>query len=239
MANATIGRAMGLIIKNVGGIRKGIEDMGTLGNPCKYSTVIAEREEENPWEPLHVEFGFNRDDSTITVFQPNAFDHIGAGSGNAKMVLADMVYNVMPGKVGLNLFLVAPDTAKALFEEGLTKKEVSEYIYEYARIPAYRFTRFTRESYSPTTIKIKSSGKAGVASLKLLPLNPMEQVRIFVDPGCIKIVVAGGPHTAVGLFGGLKREESHDWVTKKVTLPANWDKLVKKYKDLVPKYALY
>jgi len=62
IANAAIGRAMGLIIKNIGGVRKGIEDMGVLGNPGKYSMVIAENEEDSPWEPLHVEQGFNKED---------------------------------------------------------------------------------------------------------------------------------------------------------------------------------
>jgi len=57
IANAAIGRAMGLIIKNIGGARKGIEDMGVLGNPGKYSSVIAEQEEASPWEPLHVSAG--------------------------------------------------------------------------------------------------------------------------------------------------------------------------------------
>ena len=51
MANASIGRAMGLIVKNLGGARKGVEDMGVLGNPAKYSMVLAENEEASPWEP--------------------------------------------------------------------------------------------------------------------------------------------------------------------------------------------
>ena len=48
IANAAIGRAMGLIVKNIGGIRKGIEDMAVIGNPIKYTTVLAENEEESP-----------------------------------------------------------------------------------------------------------------------------------------------------------------------------------------------
>jgi len=57
IANATIGRAMGLIVKNLGGARKGMEDMGVLGNPGKYTMALAENEEASPdgWEPLHVQ----------------------------------------------------------------------------------------------------------------------------------------------------------------------------------------
>jgi hypothetical protein len=54
LPNAAIGRAMGLIVKNIGGARKGIEDMGTLGDAMKYTLVIGENEENSPWEPLHV-----------------------------------------------------------------------------------------------------------------------------------------------------------------------------------------
>ena len=72
MANATIGRAMGLIVKNIGGIRKGMEDMGTMGNPGKYTLVIAENEEESPWEPLHVQGSFEINDSALSIFMQDS-----------------------------------------------------------------------------------------------------------------------------------------------------------------------
>jgi len=55
-----IGRALGLIVKNIGGKRKGVEDMGVNRQSGEYSTSIAENEEESPWEPLHVEAGFKK-----------------------------------------------------------------------------------------------------------------------------------------------------------------------------------
>jgi hypothetical protein len=64
---------MGLIVKNIGGIRKGVEDMAVIGNPLKYTAVLAENEDESPWEPMHVEQGFKKGDSTITVAVGNAF----------------------------------------------------------------------------------------------------------------------------------------------------------------------
>ena len=73
IANAAIGRAVGLIVKNIGGARKAIEDMGVIGNPGKYSLVIGEDEEASPWEPLSVERGFKKEDNTVTVFFPNTF----------------------------------------------------------------------------------------------------------------------------------------------------------------------
>src|SRR3990172_6493731 len=53
IANAAVGRAVGMMVKNIGGARKGVEDMGVLGNPAKWSMVLGENEEKDPWEPLH------------------------------------------------------------------------------------------------------------------------------------------------------------------------------------------
>ena len=62
-ANATIGRALQLVIRNVGGGRPGEVDRATLGGPHKYTCCFAEYEERSPWEPLHVERGFQPEDS--------------------------------------------------------------------------------------------------------------------------------------------------------------------------------
>ena len=69
IANAAIGRAVGLIVKNIGGVRKGIEDMGVIGNPMNWnSIIIAENEEASPWKPFHVQKGFKPAESVISIF---------------------------------------------------------------------------------------------------------------------------------------------------------------------------
>ncbi len=67
-ANLTIGRALQLIVRNVGGGRPGGVDRATLGNPGKLGFCFAEREEDSPWEPLHVERGLRADQSAVTLF---------------------------------------------------------------------------------------------------------------------------------------------------------------------------
>ena len=67
-ANATIGRALQLVIRNVGGGRPGEVDRATLGNPGKYTFCFAEDEDGSPWEPLAVERGFAPGTSTVTLF---------------------------------------------------------------------------------------------------------------------------------------------------------------------------
>ena len=67
-ANATIGRALQLVIRNVGGGRPGGVDRATLGNPGKYTFCFAEDEEGSPWEPLSVERGLDPGVSAVTLF---------------------------------------------------------------------------------------------------------------------------------------------------------------------------
>src|SRR3984885_9596384 len=66
-ANATIGRAIRLVLLNVGGAWPGELDKSTLGHPGKYSYCVAENEAASPWAPYHVEKGFSLEDSTVFV----------------------------------------------------------------------------------------------------------------------------------------------------------------------------
>jgi hypothetical protein len=67
-ANATIGRALRLVVRNVGGAKPGGVDRSTLSSPLKFTLCFAEWEEGSPWEPLHVERGFRPEDSVVTAF---------------------------------------------------------------------------------------------------------------------------------------------------------------------------
>ena len=67
-ANASIGRAVRLAIRNIGGAKPGGTERSTLGNPMKITMCFAEWEERSPWTPLHVERGFKPTDSVVTVY---------------------------------------------------------------------------------------------------------------------------------------------------------------------------
>jgi hypothetical protein len=67
-ANATIGRALRLIVRNIGGARPGGVDRSTMSNPMKFTMCFPEWEERSPWDPLHVERGFKAEDSVVTAF---------------------------------------------------------------------------------------------------------------------------------------------------------------------------
>lgn len=67
-ANATIGRALRLVIRNVGGARPGGTERSTFANPMKYTMCFAEWEERSCWPSLHEERGFEKNDSVVTLF---------------------------------------------------------------------------------------------------------------------------------------------------------------------------
>jgi hypothetical protein len=198
IANSTIGRAVGLIVKNIGGARKGVEDMGVFGNPGKYSMVIGENEEASLWEPLSVERGFKKEDSTLTYFAPNCnymtIPQTTDVPGILKMIVSPNI------GAGFSCYLINPQHAGILGREGWTKQKIRAYIVEHS----------------------------------------MAQDNRKHDPDSILIACAGGPGAFMDLITGAGGKGFNcEFVTRKVELPANWDKLVAKYKGIVPTYVRY
>jgi hypothetical protein len=228
IANATIGRAMGFVIKNIGGARKGIEDMGVLGNPGKYSSVIAENEEESPWPPLHVEnsrgHDLGKDSSAVTLFFPNCYTQILPYGSDDKGILNGLIYNLQPGRGGMTTFVLTPTHAKILAKAGWTKPKIKAFVAEFARVPAYRHRAWYDHSLA--------YGRPWMT-----PNNPEDSMSIVTRPELIEIVVAGGSGAFMGILCSSANNET--FVHKKINLPANWAKLVAKYKTWVPVYENY
>jgi hypothetical protein len=225
IANAAIGRAMGLIIKNIGGVRKGIEDMGVMGNPMKYSMVISENEEDSPWEPLHVEYGYDAQDSTITVSYPQSYlQHWPYGS-DAEALLRSIIEN-LPRSMRYTMMLTPPH-AQNLAREGWSKQDIKEFISDYTRVPGSRLNR------------MPAVGGLNAGLFKgRLTIQDGDLVPIIRDPRFIRIIVAGGPGAFIAhAIGGGATPGAKQ--TQKIEFPKNWDKLVKKYKDMVPTHAKY
>ncbi|SVD64009.1 uncharacterized protein METZ01_LOCUS416863, partial [marine metagenome] len=82
-ANATIGRALQLILLNVGGAKPGVMDRSTQGSPAKYAFCFGENEEESPWEPFHQRRGFAVDDSVVTAIPSEAPHNINDHASNS------------------------------------------------------------------------------------------------------------------------------------------------------------
>ena len=141
-ANASIGRAMRLVLMNVGGGIPGEGDQATHGSPAKFSYCVAENEAATPWEPFRVTRGFGRGDSTVTVFSGegphNINDHVCTSAETTLTVVADTMTTVGHNNAGSVIrgdVLVAfgPEHAHTIASGGMSKADVQKFLFERAR----------------------------------------------------------------------------------------------------------
>jgi len=141
-ANATIGRALRLVLQNVGGALPGVYSKSSFASPLRYSYICGENEEENPWSPFHVDCGFNRHDSTVTVFKASNYCNISGGEGvGSEEILRQIASNMPPMYGGGDgaLLLLGVNHARSLYEAGLTKRDLQEKLWGLARLPEDHF----------------------------------------------------------------------------------------------------
>jgi hypothetical protein len=144
-ANVTIGRAVRLVLMNLGGGLPGSGDRATQGSPAKIAYCVAENEAENPWEPLHVEAGLPRDASVVTVFGCEAPHNIQDHYSNTGLGVLRTVAGAM-GQAGSNnllgrgwpLLSLGPEHAATIARDGYSKQKVREFLFEHARFPLAR-----------------------------------------------------------------------------------------------------
>jgi len=147
-ANVTIGRAVRLVLMNVGGGLPGSGDRATQGSPAKLAYCVAENEAESPWEPLHVEAGFPRDTSVVTVFGCEGPHNIQDHFSNTGLGVLRTVAGAM-GQAGSNnllgwgwpLLALGPEHAATIARDGYSKAKVKEFLFEHARFPLARLGR--------------------------------------------------------------------------------------------------
>jgi len=136
-SNATIGRAIRLILMNVGGAWPGRHDMATQGSPAKFTYCIAEREDASPWGPL-------RGESAVTVFggeaPHNVNDHVSTTAAGILATVADTAVS-LGSNVGWYfsqsqlLIVLGPEHAATIAGDGFTRADVQRYVFEHARLP--------------------------------------------------------------------------------------------------------
>ena len=154
-ANATIGRVIRLILLNIGGAFPGKLDMSTQGQPSKYTYCIAENEEDSPWEPLHVERGFDASMSTVTVLAVenphNINEHVAITGEEMLISICNAVMttgsNNVKNQTGSPVIALSPEHAATIATDGFSKNDVRTYIHEKGRIPLKRFFKRAIEKY--------------------------------------------------------------------------------------------
>ncbi len=145
-ANATVGRAVRFCMLNLGGGAPQTMDKSTHGQPGKYGMCIAENEAESPWEPYHVERGFDREVSAVTAISvtgtQNVLDLASKGPRGILRTFASCCANVGAQNVQLGggpLIVFCPEHAQILADGGFSKADVRRFLYETSRVPVKDF----------------------------------------------------------------------------------------------------
>ncbi len=188
-ANAVIGRAVRLALVNIGAAIPGTGDMATAGTPAKFTFCVAENEERSPWEPLHVERGFPREASTVTVVAAegphNINDHESlTAEGILTMAAGTMAITGSNNAyyAGQPVLAFGPEHAATVAAGGMSKADVKRWLFEHATLPLSRFSRETIER----RFRRKQAEQFADA-----PLDA--PVRMFAKPEDLVIIVTGGP----------------------------------------------
>ncbi len=136
-ANSTIGRALQLVIRNVGGGKPGGVDRATLGQPGKVGFCFAEREHDSYWESLAVERGFSADQSTVTLFAGGGVHPVGdqrsrrpeSLTRSLAMTLRTVYHGKIYGRTDA-LLVVSPENMRVFREAGWSKARFREALAE-------------------------------------------------------------------------------------------------------------
>ena len=188
-ANATMGRAMRLILQNIGGALPGDMDRATQGQPAKYTFCCGENEAQSPWEPLHVERGFARDASTVTVVAAEGTLNMNTHSkeaGELLRVIAETMVHPTSNEYchgGEPWLVFAPEHADILKAGGLSKRDVKQRLWELSKMPASCLS--VKEM-----LRVQASRSDEYGEIK-----PDTLLSIARTPDDIWFIVAGGPGT--------------------------------------------
>ncbi len=185
-ANATIGRALRLILQNIGKALPGEMDRSTQGSPGKFSFCCAENEEDSPWDPLHVERGFEVGASTVTVVGASGTLNMHTYARDAEDLLRQISESLIfpPSNDywagGEPWLVLSPEHAAILSRAGLSKLDVKRRIWEASPMLAGRM--------APEDLKRTQAARTA----ELGVINKGTMLPISRKPEDIGLIVAGG-----------------------------------------------
>ena len=188
-ANLTIGRALRLILRNIGGALPGDMDRATQGQPAKIGLCCAENEADSPWTPLHVERGFAPGQSTVTAISVEGTLNMNSHTKNAEdlaRVTAETMIHPPSNEYcngGQPLVIFGPEHANIFRKAGMDKDAVKRRLWELSKMPASRMS--DREM-------LRVSGQRRE---ELGVITPDTLLPISKRPEDILLAVCGGPGT--------------------------------------------
>jgi len=244
-SNTSVGRFLRLYMRNVAGLRipPGKTDKTSIG--FTFSAVLAENEDfvaELGWEPFSVDRGFKNGDNVVTVqsvvaVSPPAYtggddpyDHLETLTEiiGRRTIASWMVTGAHWGKLH-PVILLSPSAAQIIARGGLTKNDIRQYLYDNAKAPAGLLEKLAW-AIGLSDFTFCGAAKNGTVSEAFCEsTDPDRMVPVFLKPEWIGIVVSGDPGRNHNR-GYMPNHEQGAPQSRKIKLPANWDKLLKEIK---------
>lgn len=205
--NPAIGRAVGLMVRNIAGYKPGKTYMGTFGYPLV--VALAEDPKASPWPTFQVDQGFDAGQSTVTIGVTNNWGPLpapaSAGGVSAAQVALDLAMREITKKHRLFDFpgrgaraekamltiLMSPTIARTLADEGYDKPKIKQYLYENTRMPLREF-QWIYDYTTPGLATISERVKEGVFPEEYLG-DPDSMVRLLSSPDMVHVIVCGDP----------------------------------------------
>jgi hypothetical protein len=221
-ANTAIGRALRLCLINIGYCKAGAGDPNFIGLPTKFGMCLAENEEASPWQPYHMDKGFKRDDSAVTVVSVTGpTDIIDSASRSPEDTLnniASMMFyrhagagSWLRGKQSAQVghtneriayqgpyhpIILSPSRAVILAEAGMSKQDVQAWLHSHCRISL-------QAVLGPPGLQRDASGKwLAHAELQHLENDPQATIPALESPEQYLLFVSGGSTHYANFFYG-------------------------------------
>jgi hypothetical protein len=199
-ANATIGRALRLIMINLGGLAPGTYARSCFASPLQYSFCAGEDEENSAWAPFHVERGYAPDDSVVSVFRVTSYvalfapldwdqsprgllQHTGLSMGS-------------PGNTAMYagslscLLLFNHERARLLADAGISKSQAKAMLYEYSMLPATSFRTGDLEA-------LRQKGRVIDGRVSLVDSPDDIHIAVMGGPGIHTVYLPGFAHEVI------------------------------------------
>jgi hypothetical protein len=187
LANATIGRALRLLLRSVGGGSHQGMDQATMGQPAKLGLCFAENLPRSPWPPLHAGRGFLPESSAVTVIGVSgSVEIVHAEDGDARNILSTIAGSItIAGSAGSRgllgggspLVVLAPEHARLLDDAGYNRADVQRVLWQNAVLPWERMAPSVVERYRRTDA---------------VAIDTKPGLRIAATPDDVLVAVAGG-----------------------------------------------
>ena len=240
-ANTAVGRFWRLYLKNVAGFILHKTDKATYGNT--FRVVVGENEDvlrELNWPPLSADMGRRAGDNTITISRYSGGNVIaGVAGSTAKAIMANLADAVIrqyswqlcfmmgSGYGSLRpLVLLSPILAQTIARDGWKKNDIRQYLFEHARMPAWKFERYLRDWMNKPIWNLGDEVKAG----RIPPLFHVSDDPERLVPPVFKaedfMLVVTGDQLRTNAYVFAHNGRLGFPVCKPIALPANWDNLM-------------